>query len=75
MAPALAGLCAAALALLAASASAARSDGAFLILSRRISGDLVQGTNFTVAYEVHNVGEAYAQPRGHLLPSFYARAS
>lgn len=41
-------------------ASAARADGAFLILSRVISGDLVAATNFTVSYSVYNVGGADA---------------
>lgn len=74
MASALALLAALALATLAAGAAAARADGAFLILSRRISGDLVQGTNFTVDYEIYNVGAAYVPrapraPRPQLRPA------
>jgi hypothetical protein len=46
--------------LLAARANAVdeRKDGAFLVLSRVISGDLVEGQNVTVTYEVHNLGQA-----------------
>jgi hypothetical protein len=68
MARTVACLCACVLAVLVAGASAeSRSDGAFVILSRVISGDLVQGTNFTVSYEVHNVGEAYV-PAANTTP-------
>lgn len=35
-------------------------DGAFLVFSRRLSADLVQGLNVSVTYEVHNVGKGEA---------------
>jgi hypothetical protein len=43
---------------LCAHAGDSRKDGAFLVLSRVISGDLVESQNVTVTYEVHNLGEA-----------------
>lgn len=40
--------------------AASRKDGAFLVLSRTLKSDLVEGINFTVSYEIHNVGETDA---------------
>jgi hypothetical protein len=51
-------LTAAAVCCVSAVAADSRHDGAFLVFSRTLSGDLVEGVNVTIAYEIHNVGQA-----------------
>jgi hypothetical protein len=42
----------------AATATAeSRLDGAFLVFSRTISGDFVEGVNVTITYQIHNIGK------------------
>lgn len=40
-------------------------DGAFIAFSRLIDGDLVQGSNVTVRYLIHNVGKQYVSSLTH----------
>lgn len=49
-------LCVAAVCLGQVADAASRKEGAFLILSRKLSSDLVEGVNLTINYEIHNVG-------------------
>jgi hypothetical protein len=38
-------------------AADSRLDGAFLVFSRTVSGDFVEGVNVTITYQIHNIGK------------------